>query len=405
MNNTLKYFAYISLLIHFSIISYEILRLFFINIPKYLSMYDLSSNRTGYLVFLIKCLVKIAIHICIVKVVDIKYKEEEEVKLEQVFNNELQEKEEIIKTELYEFNKQVDSSATTRWNYIRKVLYPYKAHITVYLYIIANNLSHPNLVLFILAPYIMYKVLYRLYSKHKYYKIFIWPLFAGLASVLYSFLQLKKSNIKVIDYNNIPLDILEYFIKRNYEVVICKVEADFYNVGVIGFMNSVAIFIFGDIWKLLSKNEFRSVLYHEIGHIVNKSILYRVIISKAISISMYVIEFIMIACSKKLIKPLQNNEDVERSNRDYVNNLIMLFILISVTIIPYLEMINNIYSNIDETEADRYSVSKHDRKHLINALIKLTVENNAYIDSSQLFNYMYFDHPSLKRRIEIINDM
>jgi len=112
-----------------------------------------------------------------------------------------------------------------------------------------------------------------------------------------------------------------------------------------------------------------------------------------------------LACSKKLIKPLQNNEDVERSNRDYVNNLIMLFILISVTIIPYLEMINNIYSNIDETEADRYSVSKHDRKHLINALIKLTVENNAYIDSSQLFNYMYFDHPSLKRRIEIINDM
>ncbi|WUR03352.1 CAAX prenyl protease domain-containing protein [Vairimorpha necatrix] len=396
MNKLLKYFVYSCLTIHFSIVSYELVRIFFTSIPKYLLPYDLSYNKLQYIKFVICKMLKLLSFYLIMFIVNLKSKDEH-VKDPNI-------SEDSVILDLQNLNESVQSSYNDRWERTSRFIKSNRALLSVYLYLISIDLDTFNPILYVIAPYLMYKILYKLYSRHKYTKIFFWSAISTIAAALYKFLAHKKSKSQIIENDKLPKEIMRYLIKNGYEVVTFNIESDVYNVGVIEAMNNVSIFIFGNIWEIFTDDEFTSVLYHEIGHVVNKSLLSRMLISKALDIFMYVIEFFMIYKNRSLLK--QDNTSNTDEDRDIeIKNIICLYVILCISISPFINMINNIYSFIDESEADLFSVKNFDRKHLISALIKFTVENKANFDSSLLFNFMYFTHPCLKRRVELINEM
>jgi Zn-dependent protease with chaperone function len=387
MHKFLKYFVYTSLSIHLSIIIVELCRIPFLTPPDYLKDYNLIDIRISYMKSVILNVVKI--FLCFVTVFLVDYKRLEDIKEEQ-----------DIPEDLNILNNVVDSTEDNKWNWLVSKFLFYRTVIVVYLYMISCNLNRFNIILYTLGPFIAYKVLFKLYTKYRYYKIFIWPFFVAVSSGAYYLLKMKKSQTSVINNKIIPPDVSDYLSVNKYEVMVFKISSDICNVGVVGMLDKITIFIIGDILKILSVKEFTSVLFHEIGHVANKSILFRMLVSKSLSIVMYIMEFLMIICNKKLLSRTNTDDDPNI----YVNNLIKLFVVLSISLNPYMNLINNFYSNIDEIYADQFSMTHYRKKeYLISSLIKLTIKNNAYYDSSYLYNLMYFSHPSLRYRIELIN--
>ncbi|EQB60252.1 m48 family protein [Vairimorpha apis BRL 01] len=252
-----------------------------------------------------------------------------------------------------------------------------------------------DIIALVIVPFLMYKVLDYFYIKFKYYKIFIYAALVGIVKTIISLLLFNNVKVKKLKKNVLPQEIIEYFKIRNYKLNVLHLDLPKLNVGVASIFDIVTIVIFGNTLEIMSTNELTSILYHEIGHIENKSILFRMLVNKSISVILYIIEFMLIYYNRKLISP------VEKQSHNYIK----MYVLMNITLCPLLTSLNMYFSCLDELESDKFSVHKIDRRYLISALIKLTLENERFYGNSWLYDLMYFDHPSLDRRINYIKNI
>lgn len=361
MNKKIKKGAIVIVTVQFLICLFEIVSTIFHTIPKYAVQKDTSEMLFNHYLHISLNIFKILIFYVIIFLMD--YKEQHEF----------------------------EEDMTSRSSFFSK----YNTLIIIYLYFITMIIPFFSIIAMLIVPLLMYKVLDLFYKKFKYYKIFLYAALEGLVRMVASILFLNNVKVKKLNPLVLPDEIIRYFFLRKFKVNVLQLDIPKLNVGVAAIFDVVTIVVFGKTLEIMSTEELISILYHEIGHIENKSILYRMLVNKSISVILYITEFVSIYYNRKLISP------VERQSHNYIK----MYVLMNITVTPILTSLNMYFSCLDELESDKFSVYKFDRKYLISALIRLTFENQRYYGNTRLYDLMYFDHPSLDRRIKYIENI
>ncbi|KAF9763967.1 Protease HtpX like protein [Nosema granulosis] len=246
-----------------------------------------------------------------------------------------------------------------------------------------------HIPLLVLGPYIFLKMNMKLYIKYKYAKCFFFSVYMALLALLYGISKnIFKSSV-VDNGKSLPKEIYNYFINKGMDLTVERVVSDKVNVGIFAIMKNVFIMIYGDL-NILTKKEQTAVFYHEIGHVENKSLMYRMLVSKFVSIVAMLLEILFLKANRTII-----SDKISKYGRWF-----LIFICVQMSLLPPLLALNNFYSQLDEFEADKFSSKMIDSKYLASALSKLILHSKSYIDFSVVYSCFYRTHPSLINRLE-----
>ncbi|EQB60935.1 prenyl protease 1 [Vairimorpha apis BRL 01] len=253
-------------------------------------------------------------------------------------------------------------------------------------------------------PFLFYTFMLFMYNKMKYlYGVLRIAFYIGY---FFIYMDISKHNNNIERYmksynkkaaENIKKYILKKFIdevkNNNYKLYIKEYKFRPANVEVFFRKESIFVEVCGDVLKKLTKNEFTSILYHELKHVLIGTLKVR-IIDLINFIFMLAAEYLIIYLSRKKI-----------NSKDSPKNCLKIYLFINVTLGVFFNYLRNYIIYLEEIECDRYSVLHHDKSYLISAYTKLYNLDNNFVKQSYLYNIMYQDHPSLDRRINYINSM
>ena len=158
-----------------------------------------------------------------------------------------------------------------------------------------------------------------------------------------------------------------------------------------GLFGKKRIVFFDTLLNILTLNEIKSVLAHEIGHYKEKHILKSMVLFGIISLLFLYTFFIFF---NYLIVDIDIPIDLAPSF------VAILFVLVSPLLTFFLMPFLSALSRRNEFEADDYAKTHTESKDLISSLVKLSKGNLSLVKSSPIYTYFYSSHPSVFDRIE-----
>ncbi|EOB15239.1 Zn-dependent protease [Nosema bombycis CQ1] len=245
----------------------------------------------------------------------------------------------------------------------------------------------PILLLFI--PYGFFKMNMRLYIKYKYAKCFFFSVYTTLLLVIFGIISEGKVRSFFDNGQSLPKEIYKYFKERGYDITVEHSEAEYINVGIVNFFKNVYIRIMGN-FHILKLKEQTAVLYHEIGHVENNSLIYRLLVTKFSTVMMMVIEVLLLKMNRKII-----SQKISK-----YGSYFLTFIILQMTILPFNNVMCNYFSQLDEYLADLFSKKHINPQFLGSALCEIILHSRASMEFSKLFSYFYSTHPSLQDRLK-----
>ncbi|KAF9764092.1 hypothetical protein NGRA_0839 [Nosema granulosis] len=188
----------------------------------------------------------------------------------------------------------------------------------------------------------------------------------------------------------IPNDVIDHLTEK--KIFYKFIDVDDKKVGVHVVKGNFDVFQFlltGNI-NIFTKNEFRSILYHSVGHVVNKSPTTR-------KIFFYVLVLLYIILQTVVLRSAGN---INLKNFSTPKKLFILECISSVFFYRFFTLIANLFTHFDELHADRYSEKMSDSVHLAKGLIKLHLANEKNISTTLFYSLLQSSYPSLIRRLE-----
>ena len=161
-----------------------------------------------------------------------------------------------------------------------------------------------------------------------------------------------------------------------------------------GFWPKKRIVLFDTLIKDLTQEELVAVLAHELGHYKKRHILQMFIFSV---IQSWIIFFIL-----GLI--LANSVFVNALGSSW-NSFILWILAFSIIFSPVsmiLWVLWNILSRKNEYEADDFSAKTYNSEALRNALIKLSKNNLANLTPHKAYEFFYYSHPGILKRLKAL---
>ena len=246
--------------------------------------------------------------------------------------------------------------------------------------------------------FLAFDVLYNLYPNE--WWVYMWLVFITFnISVIYLFPILISplfNNFKKIDDEKIISVIKNLANKTNFNISNVYVmdgskRSNHSNAYFTGFYKNKRIVFYDTLLNLLTPNEIKSVLAHEIGHYVKKHITQSMIISLFISLLFFYLSYQIISI-EILFRELGMNQDS-------TSHIVILFSLLLPCILYFITPLFSVLSRKNEYEADDYAKLHADKDDLISSLLKLYKENLNLIKSSPIYSAVYNSHPTVFERI------
>ncbi|KAF9764093.1 hypothetical protein NGRA_0838 [Nosema granulosis] len=259
----------------------------------------------------------------------------------------------------------------------------------LYISFIQILLLDKTFIVSILGCYFNWKINVWLFKKCKLYKpIILIGIFLGfyLLNQYYELETLSKVDSskrvfpeKISDHltkKKIDYNIIE--INSNEKVNVCVVKGKFlYHFILIGDMD------------VLTENEFISILYHEIGHVVNNTRIFKNI----------ALILLLGLCITLQIVFLRSARNIDLKNFSAPEKLFILECISSVFLYKFFNVTANLFTHYDEFNADDYSKKMFEMKYLATGLIKIHLLSNEKIPTTLLYNVLSNNYPSLLRRL------
>lgn len=161
-----------------------------------------------------------------------------------------------------------------------------------------------------------------------------------------------------------------------------------------GFWPKKRIVLFDTLIKDLTHEELVAVLAHELGHYKKRHILQMFIFSV---IQSWIIFFIL---GLILTNPVFAN-----ALGSSWNSFILWILAFSIIFSPVsmiLWVLWNILSRKNEYEADDFSAKTYNSEALRNALIKLSKNNLANLTPHKAYEFFYYSHPGILKRLKAL---
>ena len=246
--------------------------------------------------------------------------------------------------------------------------------------------------------FLSFDALFNSYSNDWWF--YIWLVFIAFnISIIYLFPILISpifNNFQKIDDDNIISGITDLADKTNFNISDVYVmdgskRSNHSNAYFTGFYKNKRIVFYDTLLDLLTPNEIRSVLAHEIGHYVKKHITQSMIISLLMSLLFFYLSF-QIVSFKELFSELG-------MNNNSTSNVVILFSLLLPCVLYFITPLFSILSRKNEYEADNYAKLHSDKNDLISSLLKLYKKNLNLVKSSPIYSLIYNSHPTIFERI------
>ena len=246
--------------------------------------------------------------------------------------------------------------------------------------------------------FLSFDTLFNSYSNDWWF--YMWLVFIVFnVSIIYLFPILISpmfNSFKKIDDDKIISGIKDLADKTNFNISNVYVmdgskRSNHSNAYFTGFYKNKRIVFYDTLLDLLTPNEIRSVLAHEIGHYVKKHIMQSMIISLFMSLLFFYLSYQVVSFEKLFNELGMNNNST--------SNIVILFSLLLPCILYFITPLFSILSRKNEYEADNYAKLHTDKNDLISSLLKLYKENLNLVKSSPIYSLVYNSHPTVFERI------
>lgn len=166
------------------------------------------------------------------------------------------------------------------------------------------------------------------------------------------------------------------------------------NAGFTGIFKSKRIILSDTLIENFTDDEILTVFAHELGHYKKKHIVKNILIG-------LITTFLTFYLANHLYNILLN--EMNYKNPHQLSALPLLLFILSIFSIILMPVTNYI-SRKFEYEADEFAIKiSGDKNSFINALQKLSKINLADENPNPVIEFIFYSHPSVKKRIERIN--
>ena len=144
----------------------------------------------------------------------------------------------------------------------------------------------------------------------------------------------------------------------------------------------------------LTEEEIVAVLAHEVGHYKKRHTLRSMVVSV---IQMGVLFWLFSLCV--------NNAALSEAlggDRAYFQLGLIAFVILYSPVNLILEIGMNVWSRSNEYEADAFAARYYEGDYLVSGLKKISVKSLSNLTPHPLYEYIYYSHPSLLKRIDAI---
>jgi STE24 endopeptidase len=159
-----------------------------------------------------------------------------------------------------------------------------------------------------------------------------------------------------------------------------------------GFGSKKRIVLYDTLLVDFTDDEIVAVLAHEIGHYKKKHIIYSMILSVFLN-GLMLFLFSLVVDNPNFSKAL--GSEISSFQLGLVAFGILYSPLSTIT-----ELLSNYLSRKNEFEADKFSAEWSDPNQLANALKKLSIKNLSNMMPHPAYQFFYYSHPPLLRRLE-----
>ena len=157
-----------------------------------------------------------------------------------------------------------------------------------------------------------------------------------------------------------------------------------------GFKNNRRIVFFDTLLSILTPQEVKAVLAHEIGHYKHNHIVKSLLISTLIIfLGLFLLSSLVNSTAYLNLLNLPFNES---------SQLIALFFTYQVVSF-FIDPLFSSLSRKNEYEADDYAANQVDKEYLISSLTKLYKSNLSFLVPNKLYALFYYSHPTVLERI------
>jgi STE24 endopeptidase len=162
-----------------------------------------------------------------------------------------------------------------------------------------------------------------------------------------------------------------------------------------GILGSKSIVLYDTIIELLSIDELKAVLAHEIGHYKNKHIIINFSL-ELIFVGIFLYSYMYFLSDNRILNAFYVY------NFSYATYLVLFYIFFS-SFSPIYTLVSNLINRKMEYAADKYSSIYAGNENLISALKKLAI-NRLYSSAYHpIHSFLYSSHPSIEQRIDALD--
>jgi STE24 endopeptidase len=215
--------------------------------------------------------------------------------------------------------------------------------------------------------------------------IFIYPTYISPLFNKFQNLDDKAIKNKIED-----LSVKTNFPINNLYVMDKSKRSKHPNAYFTGFKNNRRIVFFDTLLELLTPDEVKAVLAHEIGHYKHNHIIKSLILSTSVI-------FIGLFLLSSLVNSI-TYLDILNLPFNVSSQLIALIFTYQIAIF-FIDPLFSSLSRKNEYEADLYAAHQVDKKYLISSLTKLYKSNLSFLVPNKLYALFYYSHPTVIERI------
>ncbi|MDE7373728.1 MAG: M48 family metalloprotease, partial [Odoribacter sp.] len=152
--------------------------------------------------------------------------------------------------------------------------------------------------------------------------------------------------------------------------------------------------LYDTLMQELKEEEIVAVLAHEAGHDKKRHTL------KLMLVSLLQTGFILWLFSLFVNQPALS--EALGGDKAYFQLGLVAFTILYTPISMVLGLFMNVWSRKNEYEADRFAAQHYDGECLISGLKKISVKSLSNLTPHPLYEWVYYSHPSLLKRIKAI---
>ncbi|KAI4293135.1 STE24 endopeptidase [Pancytospora philotis] len=165
------------------------------------------------------------------------------------------------------------------------------------------------------------------------------------------------------------------------------------NAALVGWGARERIEIYGKFGSM-DRQEFESVLLHEIAHSANRSLLFK----DLVLCTTLLLEAALLAMLYSALVRSRKEGDMSPAA-----SFLVLYVLYLLALQRWLSAVNRIASQVAELDADLSARAQGYGRPLAAVLFKISVKSAEYISPTLLYNVFRSDHPAVYRRVEYLS--